>query len=70
MRLYFLVDIEAPFAEKGIYKKGHVYDVALHNTPTMLDNGFAVKEEDKPETIIEKVVKPVAKKRGRPRKKK
>lgn len=55
MRLYFLKDIEAGFAPDGLYKKGNVYDVALHNSHTMLDNKFAVKEEDKPLTIVEKI---------------
>ena len=56
MKLYFLKDIPAVFAPGGKYKKGSVYDVPHNNVPTMLDNGFAVPEDQKP------VRKPRAKK--------
>ena len=51
MRLYFLKDTKAGFAPKGIFKKGNVYDVAPNNVPTMLDNGRAVLEADKPKSV-------------------
>ena len=66
MRLYFLKDIEALFAPEGIFRGGCVYDVSLNNTHTMLDNKFAIPEEDKPE---KKIVIKKPKKRGRPKKK-
>lgn len=48
MRLYFLRDVKAGFAPNGIFKKGGVYDIALNNISTMLDNKYAVPESEKP----------------------
>ena len=65
MRLYFLRDVRASFAPNGIFKQGGVYDISLNNIPTMLDNGFAIPESERPKQIIT-IKKP---KKGRPKKK-
>lgn len=48
MKLYFLRDVKADFAPNGIFKKGSVHDITLNNIPTMLDNKYAVPEDEKP----------------------
>lgn len=65
MRLYFLRDVKASFAPGEMFKKGGVYDISLNNIPTMIDNKFAIPEEDRPKTIIS-IKKP---KQGRPKRK-
>jgi len=66
MRLYFLRDVKASFAPNNLFKAGGVYDLTPNNVITMLENGFAVPESEKPKRSIS-IKKP--KKRGRPKKK-
>ena len=63
MKLFFLRDVKAGFAPGGLFKKGSSYDVAPNNLSTMLDNGFAVPEEQKPEIEVEKPVRRKTRKR-------
>jgi hypothetical protein len=66
MKLYFLKDVRASFAPNQVFKSGHVYDVATNNTPTMLENNFAIPEGDRPKQKIslkKPTVKPPRKKR-------
>lgn len=61
MRLYFLRNVRAEFAPGKEFKEGCVYDIPLNNLSTMIDNGFAVPEAEKPTGTIT-IKKPVAKK--------
>lgn len=69
MRLYFLRDVRAEYAPGKEFKEGCVYDIPLNNLSTMLDNRFAVPEEDKPKGAIT-IKKPVAKKQAAKKQKK
>ncbi len=80
MRLYFLRNVRAEYAPGKEFKEGCVYDIPLNNLSTMLDNGFAVPEGEKPKNTVtikqpivktEAVKKPGTKKiRGRQKTKK
>ena len=61
MRLYFLRNVRAEYAPGKEFKEGCVYDIPLNNLSTMIENRFAVPEEDRPKGSIT-IKKPVARK--------
>ena len=61
MRLYFLRNVRAEYAPGKEFKEGCVYDIPLNNLSTMIENKFAVPEEDRPKGAIT-IKKPVSKK--------
>lgn len=69
MRLYFIKDVKAGFAPKGLFKAGHVYDVSGNNVSTMIDNNFAIHEGERPQNKVV-IKKPVVQKKTYKKRKK